>query len=120
MECEWCHGSAVDEVPQGPYLHCICRAPGCGHEWDRVPRADEVAALGAQVEELTAERDALRQAAMRLLCAYVAAQTEDGAADPLGCLTKTQAAEDALEDLIPATAWERYHADAARGGGERG
>lgn len=74
------------------------------------------AALQAQVAALTAERDALRQAAMRLLTEYVAAQTEDGAADPLGCFLKTQASEEALEDLIPGDVWAAFHAE--RGGGQ--
>ena len=39
--CEWCGGADIEEVRQPPYIHCLCRAYGCGHEWDRTPRGDE-------------------------------------------------------------------------------
>ena len=84
--------------------------------------AAEVRRLSAAVNELddlvrrlTAERDALRQAAMRLLSATVNAQTEGGAADPRGALRAVQEAEGELEGLIPAEAWAKFHAERGDG-----
>lgn len=74
---------------------------------------DDAARVAAALNErtaLTAERDALRQAAMRLLTALVDAETEAGAAEPLACLREVQAAEEALEDLVPADVWAAFHA----------
>lgn len=35
-KCEWCEGTKIKAVKQGPYVHHICKNKKCAHEWDKV------------------------------------------------------------------------------------
>ena len=91
--------------------HPACACQSCTRARAALSLTPSAAAEAVQrLVEAAAERDRLRQSAMRLLSAIANAQSEGGAADPLGAFKAVQSAEDELEDLIPADVWAAFHA----------